>query len=128
MLRVSQLIDRVEEGYGLPAGVAADLRIALDEVVTNIVNYAYRDGDEHHISIRFEIREGQLMTVVEDDGKAYDPLRAPEPDIGAPLDTRRVGGLGVTFVKGLMDCLNYERVGERNRLTLTQRIDKETGA
>ena len=123
MLRLSRLIDRVGKEYALPSEVVTNLRIALDEVVTNIVKYAYRDGASHDITVHCEIRDGRLETTVEDDGVAYDPLLAPRPDVAAPLATREVGGLGVHFVRNLMSDVAYERVGGRNRLTLKQEID-----
>jgi len=122
MQRVSRLIDRVGREYALPSEVVTNLRIALDEVVTNIVKYAYRDGASHDITVHCEIRNGRLETTVEDDGVAYDPLLAPRPDVAVPLAAREVGGLGVHFVRALMSDVAYERVGGRNRLTLKQEL------
>ena len=122
LMRVSRLIDRIGTEYALPAEIVTNLRIALDEIVTNIVNYAHRDGASHDITIHCEIRDGSLETTVEDDGIAFDPLRAPKPDLAVPLAAREVGGLGVHFVRNLMSAVAYERVGGRNRLTLKQEI------
>jgi anti-sigma regulatory factor (Ser/Thr protein kinase) len=120
MTHVSHLLDRVGRDLRVPPDVVTDLRIALDEIVTNIVNYAYTDNARHDISIHCEVREGRLETTIEDDGIAFDPLAAPEPDLDSPLATRRVGGLGVHFVKNLVNSIAYERVDGRNRLTLKQ--------
>ena len=125
---VLELVDRVGRELGVSAELLTDLRIALDEVVTNIVNYAYTDNAQHQFTIRCEIRGGSLATIVEDDGIAYDPLRAPAPDLSASLDNRRVGGLGVHFVKNLMSAVRYERIGGRNRLTLEQDLNKKEKA
>ena len=46
---------------------------------------------------------------------------AAEPDVGAALEARNIGGLGVYFVKTLMDHVEYRRENDRNRLTLTKR-------
>ena len=120
MSSLSTLLDRLANAYRLPPQVMTDLRIALDEVVSNIVKYGYADNAHHDITIHWEIRSGRLETRIEDDGIAFDPLRAPEPDLAAPLATRRAGGLGVHFVKKLMNSVTYERVDGRNRLTLKQ--------
>ena len=62
------------------------------------------------------------MAVLEDDGLEFDPFRsAPEPDLDASVEERRIGGLGVYFVKSLMDEATYERVDNLNRITLVQR-------
>ena len=126
--RVSQLLDHVGVRYALPAEVLTDLRIALDEVVTNIVKYAYTDDARHDITIHCQIRDGRLETTIEDDGVAFNPLRAAAPDLATPLEHREVGGLGVHFVKKLMNSVSYERVGGRNRLTLKQALAGEGSA
>jgi anti-sigma regulatory factor (Ser/Thr protein kinase) len=122
MDRVSELIDRVGAAYRLPPERETDLRIALDEVVTNIVKYAYADDGKHDIRIRCELLDGRLATTIEDDGVAFDPLQAPMPDVSSPLATRQVGGLGIVFLMELMQSVKYERVGARNRLILVQEI------
>ena len=116
----SRLLDRVGDLYHLPEQVVGDLRIAIDEILTNIVSYAYRDASPHDIHVRCELRDGLLQTTVEDDGVAYNPLTSAPPDMAGSMATRRVGGLGVHFVKNLMNAVRYERVGGRNRLILEQ--------
>jgi len=126
MPRIARLLDRVGAEYSLPPGVLTDLRIAMDEVVTNIFKYAWLDDAPHDISIACRMHGGVLETTIEDDGVPFDPLLAPSPDIHSALDTREVGGLGVHFLKRLMRDVAYERVGGRNRLTLTQELDVAT--
>ena len=125
MPEVLRLVDRVGEEYQVPDETLTDLRIALDEVVTNIIKYAYRDDGPHEIRIRCALQGGTLQTTVEDDGIAFDPLLAPAPDLGTPVATRQVGGLGVHFLRSLMSDLSYRRQGNRNCLTLKQEITKE---
>ena len=98
-----------------------NLNISLDELITNIVSYGYRDSEEHEIHLTLTDRTGSLVTVLEDDGTAFDPFTsAPEPDLDASVEERRIGGLGVYFVKTLMDEAIYERIDNRNRITLVQ--------
>ena len=121
----SQLLDRAGDLYRLPEPLLGDLRIAIDEILTNIVSYAYRDASPHDIHLRCELRDGLLQTTVEDDGVAYNPLNSAAPDMSGTLNTRRAGGLGVHFVKNLMNAVRYERVGGRNRLILEQGLSAE---
>ena len=120
---VSSYLDRVGVQLAIPADVLTDLRIAIDEVVTNIVNYGWADDAPHDLTIRCSLLDGRLETRIEDDGVAYDPLLTPTPDVHAPLAQRQVGGLGVHFVRNLMSGVAYERVAGRNRLTLTQELE-----
>ena len=103
-----------------------NLNISLDELITNIVSYGYQDCEEHEIRVTVSDRGGSLMVVLEEDGIAFNPFTsAPEPDLDASIEERRIGGLGVYFVKTLMDEATYERVGNRNRITLIQRPRSE---
>ena len=63
-----------------------------------------------------------LEAEVEDDGRPFDPLGVPAPDLQAPLPERRVGGLGIHFVRRLMSEVRYARVDGRNRLVLRKRL------
>jgi len=122
---VLRLVDKAGEEYGLPAETLTDLRLALDEVVTNIVKYAYRDDGRHEITIRCVLRGSALETTIEDDGIAFDPLlAAPAPDLDSPVASRRVGGLGVHFLRNLMSEVSYQRLAGRNRLTLKQELKR----
>ena len=99
-----------------------NINLSLDELITNTVSYGYQDTDEHEIRITLTEQDESLAVVVEDDGMAFDPFTAaPVPDLEADLEERRIGGLGVYFVKTLMDEVAYERVDNSNRITLIQR-------
>ena len=120
--RTAEAIEAYGESHGWPMKWVMNLNLSLDELITNIVSYGYRDGEEHEIRITLTEEEGSLKVVLEDDGIPFDPLsEAPDPDLDAGVVERRIGGLGVYFVKSLMDEVAYERRGGCNRLTLIQR-------
>ena len=56
--------------------------------------------------------------VVEDTGRAFDPSAAPVPARPASLLDAEPGGLGLTLLRHYCSDLTYERIGDRNRLTL----------
>lgn len=122
LARVPIFVDRVGSEYRLVPDVVADIQVALDEILTNIIDYGYTDDGEHEICIRFRILGNVLEAVIEDDGVPFDPLASATPDISGPLHERRVGGLGMHFVKNLMDEVNYNRIGDRNRLVLRKNL------
>ena len=122
LARIAQEIEAYGESHGWPVKWIMNLNISLDELITNIVSYGYQDCEEHEIRVTVSDRGGSLMVVLEEDGIAFNPFTsAPEPDLDASIEERRIGGLGVYFVKTLMDEATYERVGNRNRITLIQR-------
>ena len=98
------------------------MQVALDEILTNILNYAYTDQGEHEIRIRLRIVDDALEAMIEDDGKPFNPLQIAPPDVRAPLRERKIGGVGVHFVKNLMNEVSYDRVDGRNRLVLKRKL------
>ncbi|MHC1765799.1 MAG: ATP-binding protein [Verrucomicrobiia bacterium] len=90
---------------GLPpkARQAADL--ALEEHLTNVLNYAYLDSAVHEIIVRLSCPAGALQVEVEDDGQAFNPLKVPPPDTSIPLEARPPGGLGIHLMRQFMDTL-----------------------
>ena len=121
LARVAEFLDRLGPERNLARETVADMQVALDEILTNITKYAYADDGEHKILIRFRVSGGVLEAMIEDDGAPFDTLAIPPPDVSAPLHERRVGGVGIHFVKSLMDEVAYDRVGDRNRLVLRKR-------
>ena len=103
-----------------PAFQAADL--VLEEHLTNLMSYAYDDGLEHEILVRLEVNASRLVVEVEDDGRAFDPTLVPEVDTTLPLDQRRIGGLGIHFIRRSMDEVHYHRRANRNVLQMIKRL------
>ena len=122
LTRIAEAVEMHGKSRGWPARWVMNVNLSLDELITNIVSYGYRDSAEHEILVTLTEKDGALVVVLEDDGIAFDPLSAaPEPELEAGVEERRIGGLGVYFVKSLMDEVAYERRAGRNRLTLVQR-------
>ena len=125
--RVVALIEELASVQNLPASTIWPLNVALDEVLSNIISYGHEDGREHEILVRVSLEQGLMVAEVEDDGRAFDPLAAPAPDIDLPLEERGVGGLGIHIVRNLMDEVTYDRIAGRNRLTLKRALVKSEG-
>ena len=123
LARVSALAGQFAAANRLSSDVVADLHVALDEVLTNIIKYGYTDSRAHEISIQLSIEDGVLVAEIEDDGRPFDPLILPEPDLKAPLRERRVGGVGIHFVRKLMNDVSYRRMADRNRLVFKRRLN-----
>jgi serine/threonine-protein kinase RsbW len=119
--RVAGLLDRLGAERRLAPEMVADMQVALDEVLTNIIKYAYTENAEHKIHICFRVLDNVLEAVIEDDGVPFDPLAIRAPEVSAALHERRLGGVGIHFVRNLMDEVVYARVGDRNRLVLRKR-------
>jgi serine/threonine-protein kinase RsbW len=121
--RLSRLVEAFGEAEGLPTESIFSVNLALDEVVTNIIRYAYDDGRKHSIVIRLALEDGVLSAQVEDDGRAFNPLEMPPPDITASIEDRPIGGLGIHLVRSVMNSVEYRREDGRNVLIMKKRLE-----
>src|SRR5262249_45918739 len=105
----------------------ADVHVALDEALSNVVRHGFADGEEHEIMVVLTLAVDELRMAIEDDGHSFNPLTAPRADLDSPLEERRVGGVGVYLILELMDHVHYERVNGRNRLVMVKRLRRGVG-
>lgn len=121
--RLEAAVEDLGEREQWPPSLLYQVKLVLEEVIVNIVNYGY-EGGGHKIDVDL-ISEPDVLTIkIVDDGRAFDPLtQAPAPDVDASLEDRPIGGLGVYLVQTLMDEAHYRREQDRNHLTLVKRRD-----
>jgi serine/threonine-protein kinase RsbW len=102
---------------GLDKKAAYRLRLAVDEIVTNIILHGYEEaGLDGNVDIIAELDEKQLSICVEDTGVKFDPSSKETPgDLSQPLENRSIGGLGVYLAFQGVDKFLYDRTGDRNR-------------
>jgi CheY-like chemotaxis protein len=102
---------------------ALAVRLAVEEVFSNIVHHGYPPGQPGPVTVAFVVEPGGLRITIEDEAAPFDPLQAPMPDLEADAHTRAIGGLGWHLVFRLMDEVKHEVSGLRgNRLVLVKRI------
>lgn len=106
---------------GLDRKSAYRLRLAVDEIATNIVTHGYEEaGLEGPIWVQATMQPQALTIVLEDEAPEYDPLNTPTPeDLDAPIEERQIGGLGVYLTLRGVDEFHYERASGRNRNVFT---------
>jgi serine/threonine-protein kinase RsbW len=112
------------ESQDVPPGPSAQLMIAFDEIISNVLNHG-GDGEAPTVEISLAISGGSARAEVADDGKPFDPLAAPPPDTSLSVEDREIGGLGIHLVRELMDDVTYAHEKGRNRLRFSKiyRID-----
>ncbi len=94
------------------------IKLATEEAVVNILNYAYPEGSgEVEVSCSL-VDDKKFIIEISDNGAPFNPLAVPEPDLTADIANRHVGGLGVFFIKKMADETNYHRNGAYNILNL----------
>jgi serine/threonine-protein kinase RsbW len=99
--------------------------LALDELITNVITYAYGSQSGRFIDLSLDRRSGVVDMTIEDEGVAFNPLKAPEPDLHGPAGSRCIGGLGIHFVRKTMDDMQYERKDDKNILHIRKNITQE---
>lgn len=126
---LSEAMDRIGVEHGLAPKPLIQLQVALDEMVSNVIKYAWPEGGSHEIRVRITVGRGQVEITVTDDGRAFDPLDAPAPKPPPPGQRPRPGGVGVHMVKQFMDRIEFSRTDGRNCLTMTKQcnVDVQTG-
>jgi anti-sigma regulatory factor (Ser/Thr protein kinase) len=102
-----------------------DIELAVEEALVNVISYAYQGGPAGDVQVRCSVRDGRWLVIeIIDSGTPFDVLAAPPPDLTAPVEERRTGGLGIHFIKRLTDRAAYRREGGRNILELRVRLDR----
>ncbi len=115
--RVEDVADAAEKVADFAGRHGADdsaqfkLRLAVDELLTNVVSYGFPETDANHIHIHLTAWAvgGCLRIELDDTGQPFNPLDLPAPDIEAELESRDVGGLGIHFVMSMMHEVAYRR-------------------
>ena len=120
--RIALVIEQLAPLWDIPLKTAMDLNLALEEVVTNILFYAFDDNNEHLIRIVFEKENRKLLVEVIDEGKPFNLLKQEQIiDVRSPLEDRKIGGLGIHLLKNLMDEISYNRNANCNHVYLTKK-------
>jgi len=108
----------------LPPKRVAHLDVAIEEIVVNICSYAY-ETPPGKLTIRVEESPEAFAVEFLDNGVAFDPLAADEPDVTRPLEERDAGGLGILLVRRMMDEVHYSRKGTLNSLRIVVKTPRE---
>lgn len=119
---LATFVGDVCELVNLDASATMKLNLAVEEAVVNVMNYAYPQGTVGDISIEAQIDNAQLKFIITDSGVPFDPTTREEADTQTTLEERPIGGLGIHFVRQLMDSVSYERIDGTNVLTLCKKL------
>ncbi|MDR0443177.1 MAG: ATP-binding protein [Treponema sp.] len=116
------VLDFINEHLGdCPSKVRNQIGIAVDEIFSNIARYAYHP-DVGGAVVRITV-DNNITIEFEDNGIAYNPLSADDPDVSLSAEEREIGGLGVFMVKKIMDSVEYRREDNKNILTIKKKVD-----
>lgn len=106
------------EVSGLDEDIQFKIRLCVEEVEENILCYS----GSTWIELTVEIKGENLHISFKDGGVEFDPLAKEDPDTNAPLEDRKVGGLGIFLCKNMMDSLEYKYSHGCNQFTMIKKI------
>ena len=103
------------------------VQLSVDEACTNIIQHAYSGKSEGVIVIRCMLSStgNKFIVNIMDWGKSFDPTIIPKPDTESSLNERKVGGLGIFFMRKFMDEVKYVRSKDMNLLVIVKYMENE---
>jgi sigma-B regulation protein RsbU (phosphoserine phosphatase) len=122
--RLTAFVEEACEAVGLQPDETALVKVAIEEAVVNVMNYAYPPGTRGNVAIEAASNDVRLKFTVIDSGKPFDPTVQRGVDTTLPAKERHIGGLGIHIMRQNMDSINYERVDNHNVLTLRKKLKK----
>ena len=121
--RMSEFIDQLAEEFNLSPEVSFNVHLALEEAVTNVIMYAFPEGEEHEIMLTVRCANNSLIFNVVDSGMEFDPTLQPDADVTLSLEERPIGGLGIFLIRRIMQKVEYRRVDGKNILTMVKVLE-----
>ena len=116
---IYEFTERVLSSRNVDQAVRFPVHFAMEELFTNMVKY--NPGNLNDILLDISANgDGVTVSLTDFDVDAFDVTSAPEVDIDAPLDQRKVGGLGLHLIKKMVDTLEYEYSDRQSTITFTK--------
>jgi sigma-B regulation protein RsbU (phosphoserine phosphatase) len=120
--KLNAFVKSATAALNMESGLANRIKLAVEEAVTNVIDYAYPNNTEGNINVTIEADESRIRFILSDTGAEFDPTSVSKADTTLTVDERPIGGLGVFLVRNLMDSINYERTDGKNVLRMEKRF------
>jgi sigma-B regulation protein RsbU (phosphoserine phosphatase) len=123
--RVNQTFESFAAEHGLPDRVRRSMKLVFDDLLNNVISYAYDDDEVHIIEVNVELSSDRLAVRMADDGHPFNPFAESPPDTALAVEEREIGGLGIHLVQSLMDEATYTRRTNRNVIVLVKYLSQD---
>ena len=121
--KVGQFIEEIGDELGLSMEMIMNLTLVMEEMVVNVIDYAYPEGKEADIELLAKSDGKELTFVLSDQGREFDPTAKEDSDMSENPAERQLGGMGIFIVKNIMNKVTYQRLDGKNLLTMTKGIE-----
>jgi len=116
------ILEEFAERNEIPFKANMEICLAVEEILMNIISYAHEDEQDHEIGVKWWLEDDSFLLEIIDSGIEFDPTKLPKPDLESSVEDRKIGGLGIHFVKKLMQDVNYKREDDKNILLLKKKV------
>jgi len=124
---IRSYINRAGKNLGVSENVLADLRLVVDEAVTNVVIHGYGDLDGI-VEIHMEGNGDDVIIRIRDQAKTFDPSHVVEPQLNTVLKDRPFGGMGIFLIRKMTDEVEFLPLpGGGNEIRLLKRGAIQSG-
>jgi serine/threonine-protein kinase RsbW len=117
---IRSLIEKIGSRYAFSSQNIHAVKLAVEEILTNIIRHGYIDTSLGKITIRIIVKLDRLKIVIIDQGISFDPQEVNNPDIVQYIDKGKKGGLGIFMIRRLMDEFYYKISDRGNEIHLTK--------
>lgn len=115
---LTQMLQIFLRPYQMSSRTLYALELSLEEILVNIVSYAYEDNARHEIQFNVKVDDDMIAMRFIDDGRPFNPLAAEKMSAQQPAVDRALGGLGINFVRQMRDMMEYQRQDDKNILRI----------
>ena len=123
LAQVAQFVEEIGEELGLNMELQMNLNLVMEEVVSNVIFYAYPEGVDAEIELLAKSDGKELTFVLSDQGREFDPTMKDDADPNVNPAEREIGGMGIFIVKNIMNKVTYQRLEGKNLLTMKKDLE-----
>lgn len=126
-VKLVSAIDDIAGQRSIAPSVVFKITLALDELIGNIFDYAFPDGQKSQVDVVVCVSRGIFFAKIIDNGMPFDISKIQEPELDKPLEERErpVGGMGVFLVRKLMDSFTYYRHAGKNHVIICTKVNPD---
>lgn len=121
--KLATFVEELSEEFNLTPELNFNLNLVLEEAVSNVILYAYGKEVQKEITLLANMSNNNLIFVLTDSGKEFDPTKVPDADVTLSAEEREIGGLGIFLIRQIMDMVEYQRIDGKNVLTMRKQLD-----
>ena len=121
--KLATFVEELSEEFNLTPELNFNLNLVLEEAVSNVILYAYGKEVQKEIALLANMSNNNLIFVLTDSGKEFDPTKVPDADVTLSAEEREIGGLGIFLIRQIMDMVEYQRIDGKNVLTMRKQLD-----